>query len=120
MIPQLTPSPRPSPGQPALLAWQRGLVVLGLIVALWAGYLLTGQTIHLVIDGQPYQVRTHTLTVGAVIREMGISLSPEDIVSPPPEAALLPHQTITVQLARPVSVEADGQSWQLLTHRQKL
>jgi uncharacterized protein YabE (DUF348 family) len=96
------------------------LAILGIIAALWAGYLLTGRTIQLVINGQAHQVRTHTRTVEAALKEMGISLGPEDIVSPPPETPLSSHETITVQLARPVTVEADGQSRQLLTHRQKL
>src|SRR5262245_48758306 len=73
MAQQFTSSPPASPRQPAAPPWRRGLIVLGALVVLWAGYLLTGQTVRLVIDGQPHQVRTHALTVGAVIREMGLN-----------------------------------------------
>jgi uncharacterized protein YabE (DUF348 family) len=89
-------------------------------VALWAGYLFTGQPIQVIINGRPYWVRTHTPTVEAVIRELGLALNPEDIVSPPLATPLSPGKVITIQLARPVTVEVDGQSRQHLTHRQAL
>ena len=117
--PQLTP-PQQSASPQRGRAWQRLLVGLGLVAALWAGYLLTGQPVQVVINGRTYGVRTHSRTVEAVIKEMGLALNPEDIVSPQPATPLSPGKVITVQLARPVTIELDGQNRQYLTHRQRL
>jgi uncharacterized protein YabE (DUF348 family) len=73
-----------------------------------------------VINGRAYGVRTHSRTGEAVINEMGLALNPEDIVSPQPATPLSPGKVITVQLARPVTIELDGQNRQYLTHRQRL
>ena len=103
--------------QPNPALW-RGLGAIGLILGLWAGYTLTGQPVNLVIKGQSYPTRTHRLEVGAVVQAMGLTLQPEDLVQPPFDSQLTPGETITIQLARPVSVEADDQTWHLLTHQQ--
>jgi uncharacterized protein YabE (DUF348 family) len=92
--------------------------VIGLLLILWGGYALTGQPVALVINDQTYQVRTHRLTVEAVLLEFGVTPAPEDIVDPPIGAQLSPNQVITVRLARPAIVEADGRTRQLLTHQQ--
>jgi uncharacterized protein YabE (DUF348 family) len=99
-----------------------GRVLLGLTVlaVLWAGYLLTAQPIMLQINGQPHRLRTHHRTVEAVLNQMGLYLEPEDIVQPAPDSTLSPGQTVTIQLARPVTVEADGQTWQLNTHHTQI
>jgi uncharacterized protein YabE (DUF348 family) len=97
---------------------QRGLSMFGLILILWAGYVFTGQPVTLVVNDQPHQIRAHRLTVAAVLREIGLTLEAEDIIHPPPNATLSPGDTITIRLARPVRVEVDGRTSQLLTHQQ--
>ncbi|MBN1995110.1 MAG: DUF348 domain-containing protein [Anaerolineae bacterium] len=96
----------------------RGGGVLGIILLLWAGYVFTGQPVTLIINDRSYPVRVHRLTVAGVLQEVGLSLEAEDRVHPAPGARLSPGDTITIQLARPVTVEADGHSTRLFTHQQ--
>lgn len=98
----------------------RGLLGLALVLILWSGYILTSRPVTLVINGQPRPIRTHHRTVEALMQEMGLALAAEDIIDPLPSAAFSPGDTITIQLARPVTVEADNQTWQLLTHEQSV
>lgn len=109
----------PQRWQPATGLW-RSLALIGLILALGAGYVFTGQSVTLVINDRPYRVRIHRPTVEAVLQEMGLTLKAEDIIRPPPNTRLSPSDTVTIQLARPVTVEVDGRTIQLLTHRQQL
>ncbi|MFN8458994.1 MAG: ubiquitin-like domain-containing protein [Anaerolineae bacterium] len=88
-----------------------------LLTLLWAGYVLTGQPVTLVINGQSYPLRLHQQTVAGVIGALNLTLRPEDRIQPPLEAALAPGQTITIELARPVTIEADGHSRHILTHQ---
>jgi len=89
------------------------------LVILWWGYARTSRPVSLVINGQPYQINTHYLTVSTILREMGLRPKVEDIVEPPLGASLSAGDTLSITLARPVVVEADGQTWQILTHRQR-
>ena len=91
---------------------------LGLVLALWAGYyMLTGQPITVRIDDHTYQLRVHRLTVDAVLRELGLTLQPEDIITPPIGTQLEPNQTIVIELARPVMLKVDGRDLEWLTHQ---
>lgn len=94
----------------------RGLGVVSLLLALWAGYQLTGRPITLIINGQPYPLRTHRLEVAAIVHAAGLTLRPEDRIQPSLDRQLAPGDTLTIQLARPVSIEGDGRTWHLLTH----
>jgi uncharacterized protein YabE (DUF348 family) len=93
---------------------------LALVVILVVGYHLTSMEVQVVVDGQPRRIRTYQTTVRAVLQEIGITIRPQDIVSPPPTAPVTAGDTITVRLARPVTVEADGQVHHLLTHRRRI
>jgi uncharacterized protein YabE (DUF348 family) len=93
-------------------------VIIALILALWSGYVLSGQPVTLVINGQPHSIRAHSPTVEALTQELGLTLKPEDIIQPPPDSQLAPGATVTIQLARPVLIEADGRTWSQLTHHQ--
>lgn len=88
-----------------------------LLTLLWAGYVLTGRPVTLVINGQSYPLRLHQQTVAGVIGALNLTLRPEDRVQPSLETALSPGQTITISLARPVTIEADGHSRFILTHQ---
>ena len=90
------------------------------MLALWAGYLLTGQPVTVLIDDHAYQQRVHQLTVDAVVREMGLTLEPEDIIRPPIGAQLAPNQTITIELARPVVLSVDGRTLEWFTHQESV
>ncbi len=102
---------------PGPIFWQ-ALGVVGLIALLWAGYVWLGRPVTLDINDQSYPLRVHRSTVEGVLQEMGVTLAPEDRVQPPPDSRLSSGDTITIQLARPVTVEADGRVLQWLTHHQ--
>ncbi|MCQ3976089.1 MAG: hypothetical protein DPW09_21875 [Anaerolineae bacterium] len=98
----------------------RGFGAASLLLLLVFGYWLTSQPVTLVINGQPYLIRTHQRTVGEVIRAIGLTLQPQDTIQPSLDHPLAPGEAITIHLARPVAIEADGQTWRLLTHQQTI
>lgn len=105
------------PGRPGFAVAALSLFLAAILVA---GYHLSSAEVQVVVNGRPWSVRTHQTTVQAVLRERGITLRPQDEVSPSPDAPVLAGDTITVSLARSVKVEADGQLHDLLTHRLKI
>lgn len=95
----------------------RSLGLMGLFLALLAGYVLSGMPVTVAINDQAYQLRTHRWTIEGLLAEYGLALAPEDIVEPSPAARVRRNQVVTVKLARPVLIEADGRTVQLLTHQ---
>jgi uncharacterized protein YabE (DUF348 family) len=100
--------------------WFRGLLVLGLgavvVFLLSNGLERTRTSVVVDVDGHRTPVRTHVSTVGAMLRQAGVVLHPEDLVSPGLETPLEPGMSVQVQKARPVLVSADGQTFQIRTH----
>lgn len=86
----------------------KALIALLVLAALFAGYYQSGQPVQLVVNGQARPLRTHRLTVEAVLLQTGLTLRPEDSLWPPPESGLLPGQSIEINLARPVVISFDG------------
>jgi uncharacterized protein YabE (DUF348 family) len=80
------------------------------------GYLSTQREVQLLIDDQPFTARTHQTTVGALLDELGIPLTPEDIVMAPLDAALADTGPIVILRALPIDLQADGLVLQLRTH----
>ncbi len=102
-----------------LALWQ-GLGLLILFWLLWAGYTLTSRPITLIINNQAQQIRTRHQTVGAVIENLNLPLQTADQITPPPEALLPADDTITINLARPIIIEVNGQKHTHLTHQQTI
>ena len=100
---------RPKPGLLAIT------LMLALASLMTAGYLSTQAEVNLVLNGLVWHLRTHQASVEAFLNEAGIEVYPEDIVSPGLAAPIQPGGTITVQQARPVTIEADGQVISLRT-----
>ena len=96
----------------------RALAGLGLVLVLWAGYVLTGQPITVRIDDHAYRLRVHRLTVDTILRELDLTLEPEDVITPPVGTQLEPNQTVTIELAQPVMLEVDGRILEWLTHQE--
>jgi len=98
---------------------QPGLLAITLMLALasmmTAGYLSTQAEVTLVLNGLVWHLRTHQASVEAFLNEAGIEVYPEDIVSPGLAAPIQYGGTITVQQARPVTIEADGRVISLRT-----
>jgi uncharacterized protein YabE (DUF348 family) len=117
--PRIEARPRATPATKSLRA-PSGLVTLvfmiTLAMAMAVGYVRSGETMTLQVNGQSWQTRTHQHTVRAFLREAGLVLRSEDIVLPELDAPLAAGQTIVVQRALPVLVEADGQMLERYTH----
>jgi uncharacterized protein YabE (DUF348 family) len=100
--------------------WLRGLLALGLAAGALAllvyGWMHTGSTLVVEVDGHRYEVRTHATTVGAALRATGFEFYPQDRISPGLESPLQPGLTVQVTCARPVALSADGRTWQVRTH----
>jgi uncharacterized protein YabE (DUF348 family) len=80
------------------------------------GYISTQTKAQLLINDRPFTVRTHQTTVGALLEELNLPLTPEDIVLSPLDAALTEGSQIVVRRALPVTLRADGLELQLRTH----
>ena len=117
--PQIKARPRAVPAVESVRV-PEGLVTLTLLVTMVAVMVVTyarsGEAITLKVNGESWQARTHQQTVGAFLREVGLVLRSEDIVLPQLDTPLAKGQTIVVQRALPVLVEADGQVLQRYTH----
>ena len=94
-----------------------GVLVLAL---LWAGYVSTRISVTLVINEQAYPINTHAKIVNEVIDEAGITLLSEDSVDPPLDTTLTDPQTITLQLARPITLQIDDKTQQLHSQQQTI
>jgi uncharacterized protein YabE (DUF348 family)/3D (Asp-Asp-Asp) domain-containing protein len=85
-----------------------------------AAYYWTAMEVQLIVNGQPHRILTHQTTVEAVLREAGIVIHPEDLVSPPLDASIAPDQAIYMRLATPITLVADGRIYQFRTQRQRV
>ncbi|HZY44392.1 MAG TPA: ubiquitin-like domain-containing protein, partial [Anaerolineae bacterium] len=97
--------------------FSHGLFAVGLIIALVGvlalGYNATVGSITLKIDGQTRVIRTNQRSIENILRDADITIQPEDLVVPDYSATLDDHQsTITVQHARLITIDVDGQTKQ--------
>ncbi len=101
-------------------AWLAVPFVLGLLSLLTAGYLFTFTSATLVDGNRTIGIRTHQNTVGAALREAGVQILPEDIISPAVDQPLSHNAQIKIQRAKLVRVQVDGQEPKLVrTQRNK-
>ncbi len=108
---------RPNPLQRLL---SHGLFALGtmaaVVIVMAIGYNAALASITIIVDGQVRVVHTNQRLVDNVLREVGVTLQPEDLVAPDLESTLPDRQaTITVRRARSVTVIADGNTHQFRT-----
>ena len=106
------PIDRPSP--PGTL---QAFVLLAFTVGILAlGYRSTGTPATLVIDGQARRLHTQQETVAALLEDMGVELTAEDVVIPDLQRAIYSGMVIRIDRARSVQVSVDGQTATLKTH----
>ncbi|MGQ9493701.1 MAG: ubiquitin-like domain-containing protein [Anaerolineae bacterium] len=96
------------------------LLVVSLVLVMASSYVHSGVLVTLEVNGQVWRTKTHQRTVGAYLREIGLTLHPGDIVLPSLESPLEEQQTIIVQKALPVLIEADGQVIEHYTQSQQV
>jgi uncharacterized protein YabE (DUF348 family) len=82
------------------------------------GYIATQTEINLVINDQTFTARTHQTTVGALLDELSIPYTPEDIVMSSLDAPLTDGGSILIRKALPVTLRVDGRDLHLRTHAQ--
>ncbi|MDQ7028776.1 MAG: ubiquitin-like domain-containing protein [Ardenticatenia bacterium] len=95
------------------------LLVVGTGIT-FAQYLLRPARLALTLNGQPVEVVTYQRTVGGLLRELGVSLQPQDVLFPPTDTPLANGQEIVLKLARRLTVEADGERRIIYTHAQRV
>lgn len=81
-----------------------------------AGYQTTLTPVTLVVEGQARHTHTQQDTVATLLMDAGITLEPEDIVTPALDTALEPGLVVEVQRAHPVRISADGHEITIRTH----
>jgi uncharacterized protein YabE (DUF348 family) len=92
------------------------LVLLGLAVMAW-GFFRTLRPVVVEVNRQPRTILTNQTTIAGVLNDAAIHLASEDIVFPALDAPVPNNQPISVQLARPIQIQADGA---ILAHRTQL
>ncbi|HKJ28179.1 MAG TPA: ubiquitin-like domain-containing protein, partial [Anaerolineales bacterium] len=91
-----------------------GIVIALIILAVT----LTGpptKTVTVVFEGQPIEVSTSAREVSGALEELGFSPKPEDEIEPAANTRLEDGQTITYTPAIQVNLNADGESFTLIT-----
>ncbi len=73
------------------------------------GYAALGGTVTLTVDGETREVRASGDTVADVLAEEGIELGSRDLVAPEPGDEVEDGSAITVQYAKPLTLEVDGE-----------
>jgi len=92
------------------------LAALILVVSTLAtSYRATLAPITLVVNGQPQRLHTHQDTVATMLMDTGLTLRPEDIVTPALDTTIEPELIVEVHQARPVYISADGHNVMLRT-----
>jgi uncharacterized protein YabE (DUF348 family) len=87
-----------------------GLYALGLILVIGIALILgLKKTVSVSIDGQTQSVTTYAFTVGNLLHESGIPLSPLDEITPSIDTWLKSDSQVTLTRAIPVQILADGQ-----------
>lgn len=93
------------------------LVVLA-VAGTTLGYTALGSTVRLTVDGETRELRASGETVADVLEAEGIELGEHDRVAPEPSEEVEDGSAITVQYARPLTLEVDGKEtthWVLAT-----
>jgi uncharacterized protein YabE (DUF348 family) len=92
------------------------LIVLACLAVVCLALLLgLRKTVTLNADGSTRTVKTYAFTVGGLLREQGLALSPSDSLSPPLNAWLKNRATLTLVRAIPVQIMADGKISSIIT-----
>jgi uncharacterized protein YabE (DUF348 family) len=92
------------------------LALVFIVGTLAASYKTTLTPVTLVVGGHAQQLHTHQDTVSALLMDAGVTLYPEDIVTPALDTPLELGAIVEVRRARPVYISADGHDVMFRTH----
>jgi uncharacterized protein YabE (DUF348 family) len=93
----------------AILAW---LIAGFILLAVSAAALLVsgriGTPVTITVDGYTQTTRTTQPDVASLLADLGLTLRPDDRLSPSPETHISPGLAVAIARARPALVDADG------------
>lgn len=99
-------------GVPERSAWIRraqfivvAVVSAALTVVSLTGFVWASKSITVIVDGRVSQVQTRAETVASVLKEVGVAVSPGDMVNPEPTGELPGDATVVVRHAVPVTIQ---------------
>jgi uncharacterized protein YabE (DUF348 family) len=100
----------------AILAWLiAGVALLVVSIAALSVSERLGTPVTITVDGYSQSFRTTQPDVAGLLADQGLSLRPQDRVSPAPETPLSADLAVTIVCARPGLVDADGRLHQVYT-----
>jgi uncharacterized protein YabE (DUF348 family) len=92
------------------------VLVVGLIALVIGGiYLLRANTVNITINGVTHNTRTLQTTVGALLADLQVILDPQDTLSPSSDTPIRNGMMITIDKAKLVIVDVDGQRRRVMT-----
>lgn len=92
-------------------------LVLGAVVAGTAGFIQSGKTVTVTVDGEAQQLRTHAGTVAEVLADKGIQVSDRDSVLPGLSSDVRDGETVVVLRGRLVTAQTGDELTQSLGAR---
>lgn len=90
--------------------------LLALVGAMVVGYLGTLRRVAISVNGHPLTIWTHQKTLRGLIEEAGLQLRDQDIVIPDLDSPLSDQSSVTILIARPVTVTVDGRRIETYSH----
>ena len=76
--------------------------------------------VELVIDGFHYQTMTKALSVSDFLKEKGLIVSPNDLITPDLKRIIEPHSAIFITSNKKLSVKVDGETKEINTIRRTI
>ena len=99
-----------------VLAWTAAIAAVAYAAA-WVvrEARLTGTPITISVDGHVEVVRSARADVAGLLADLGLSVRPEDSLSPAPDTPLVSGLKVTIERARPGLVSTDGRLTEVFT-----
>ncbi len=94
---------------PKLLAASSASLVM--VVLLWGLWALTSTPVQITVDGVTQTVYTHRRAVDDLLLDLGMTIHPNDRVTPAVTTLIRNPLSITIERARVVQIWADGRQW---------
>lgn len=113
----------PSPGWDYRSLWRSSVTRWGMIIILilgilaLAGYAWANKTVVLQVDGKEVQVQSYSRSVGDLLKSRGITLMPQDEVTPALSTKLRENMRIVVNRVIQLAVTVDGRTDQIFCCR---
>jgi len=94
-------------------SWEKKLLLAGLALVFLLtliGFAWAGKDVVLVIDGQPYYLKTKAKTVGELLEENSLAVGEKDFIKPGINESIEDGLKITVIKAKKIEISVDGKS----------